>query len=220
MINPLRDYWERRRFRVDRGEKRVREHAGRGVDHCCTYACAPGEEWSFDGQAVCLNGTDVETCLERGEEEVATWCGLIDGLAEYQEWARVHRAPQLERLAHVIAGLQERALGQLRRIYEEKVGGMAIRWGDGQVLLNNVNIRAMLAMYHVRPTTKARRFLEGLRHKLALILCDQTISPHLARAQRAVQDIYHDLCASLAHPPVDQLCLPAGGGHPPRNGCR
>lgn len=216
MLNPLRDYIERRRLRTE-GPRAASTgpsaDASTALDPKATFRRAPGEEWTFDGQHILLNGHEADALLEPGEGDIGAWCALVDALGEYRDWAHVHQSMHRERLNHVIGGLQERALLQLRRVYEERMGGLAFAWGDGQFLLNNINVRAMLAMYHVRPTQKARRFLEGLRSKLALILCNQTASPHVARAQTIVRAIYDEVCTSLATPAADTLCLPAGDRH-------
>ncbi|MBI2346709.1 MAG: hypothetical protein HYV03_07525 [Deltaproteobacteria bacterium] len=209
MINPLRDYMERRRIRTEVNPSAAQPSGQPPVDPLCTYRPLPGEEWTFDGQHIFLNSHDVSDWLKE-DQEVGLWCGLIDALETYRDWADSRNAPQRGRLASVVWGLQELTMGNLRRVYEEKIGGMSIRWGDGHCLLNNINVRAMLAMYHWRPTSRARRFLEGLRHKLALILCHPPISPHGARAEEMARGLYDDICASLATPPIDTCSLPPG----------
>lgn len=208
MVSPIRDYLER--WRTTGSGRRQSGSASQATDACCTFQRAPGEEWSFDGQSVLLNGRDVSDLLDGGDGEVSTWCGVIDALGEYRSFADARPFSQKGRLTGVIGGLQERALSQLGRVYDEKMGGIAVKWGDGQLLINNVNVRAMLAMFHVRPTNKAKKFLEGLKNKLSLILCNQTTNHHVARAQEVVRELYDEVCSSLATPAIDTLCLPSG----------
>lgn len=214
-IHPLRDYWERHRLRTEWTQPNVQGSVQPTADPRCRFRRAPGEEWTFDGQSILLNGRDVTEMLEPGEGEIGAWCGLVEALGEYRDWAYAQQALQLAKLQHVAGGLQERALVLLQRVYAEKMGGLSFSWGDGQFFLNNINIRAMLAMYHARPTARARQFLEGLREKLALILRNQTASPQQIRVQDVVRDVYDEVCTSLAAPAVDRLCLPLGD----RNRC-
>ncbi|MBI4365409.1 MAG: hypothetical protein HY543_01170 [Deltaproteobacteria bacterium] len=209
MIHPLRDYLERR---IRRQRDPEAAAAPRGSDAKCSFRRAPGETWTYEYGAVCLNGAAIDEWLTEETTDIGLWCGLVDGLGDYREWARDHTVPDRERLLHAIAGLHERALIGLRHVYDQKMGGVSLSWGDGAVLINNINVRAMLAMYHVRPTERARRFLEGLRAKLALILCRQTISPDAARLEGIARATYEELCHGLTTPTIDTVCLPPGGG--------
>ncbi|MBI2344421.1 MAG: hypothetical protein HYV02_08845 [Deltaproteobacteria bacterium] len=182
------------------------------VDAHATFQAGPQEEWTYRGGRLYLNNAEIEEYTDPAHPDIPAWCHLIDALHAYRDWAFTRGVPHFRRMAFAINGAQEKILKQMRRLYELQIGGMTLTLGDGTVLLNNVNIRALLAMYHVRPTNKARKFLEGMRSKLALILCHHNDSPQVSRVARVVQDLYDEIGRSLTRETIDALRLSDGRG--------
>lgn len=211
MIRRIRNYIGRRGFRAW-GERGASGAAARPVvDHHATFCAGPGEEWTYQGGHVYLNGEEIEAYLKPESPDVGQWCYLLDALKSYDDWAYANKARQFRRLHFTINGIQERVLKQLRGLYHSRMGGLSLTFGDGSLLINNVNVRALLAMYHVRPTEKAKCFLEGMKSKLALILCQHHGNPQVSRVATLVQALYDELCASLQRATIDTRGLPAGG---------
>ncbi|GEM_PF-2811867 len=212
MINKIRQFIGGTRLGERWGLSSNVARPRRRRDRRATWRRAAGEVWTLAHGVVCVNGRDVESEVSSDRRDVAQWCQLSETLQEYLDWAFAEESPVFQELASAIHGVQNRLLKKIRRVYDERTSGVTLTWGDGSVLLNNVNVRAILAMYHVRPTDKARRFILGLQQKLALILCQHEASPQVSRAAGAVRDLYHDICTSLTRETIDTRCLPAPAG--------
>lgn len=211
MIGRIRQYITRRGFRV-RTDRGVHGDAAQQapIDPYATFRPGPGEEWAYRGGCIYLNGEEIEKYLNGESPDVAQWCQILDSLKLYDDWAYATHARQFRALHFAINGIQERVLKQLRNLYHARIGALSLTFGDGEILINNVNVRALLAMYHVRPTAKAKQFLEGMKAKLALILCRHHDNPQVGRVATLVQALYDDLCTSLQRSTIDTPCLPAG----------
>jgi hypothetical protein len=185
------------------------------LDHQLHFCSDSGESWQFTGQQILRNHDDIEVAVDHPTAGVRDWEDISAGLTTYK--AVVHqRAPgRFARLSAVCDRVQGRILHHMKRVFDEKMGAVTLRWGDGTALLNNVNVRALMALYHVRPTAKARRYLDGLKSKLALILSGADASPAYARVRGLAQDLYDEITDSLAVPAFDCPRLPPGGGHFP-----
>lgn len=202
-------------FRPESSQQRsgaTRQRRRPRVDHRTAWRVSADEEWAFERGCVQLNGEPVEDFLATERPEVGLWSDIMDGLQAYRDWAYAAEAPAWPRLAEAINQVQNRILYQMDQVYQTRVGGVALTWHEGKLLINNVNVRALMCMYHMRPTERARRFLEGMKAKLALILCQHGTNPQVARAVHAVQDLYHELSESLARQTINALCLPADRG--------
>lgn len=207
MIQQLRDYLER--WRLRRAQRpQAAPCAQQPVDACASYAPAVGEVWTFAWNRLQLNGEEMEAYLDPQRTDALTWCHLLDSLQAYHDWAYANGVPSYPKLARAVAHYRARLLRRVHRSYHERMGGVNLSWGDGHLLLNNVNVRALLAMYNVRPTNKARQFLEGLRAKLALILCQGSVQSQASRATHVAQGLYDDICKSLTRETIDSRCLP------------
>ncbi len=181
------------------------------VDHHATFSPGQGEVWSYKGGRIYLNNAEIEEYLKTDTPDIGQWCHILDSLKAYDDWAYSNKARQFRALHFSINGIQERMLKHLRGMYHTRMGGITLTFGEGALLLNNVNVRALLAMYHVRPTEKARRFLEGMKSKLALILCQHHGNPQVSRVAGLVQALYEELCSSLHRETIDSHRLSAGG---------
>lgn len=178
------------------------------LDHQLTFRSEAGDTWQFDGHHIMHNSEDVEDAIERPCAGVRDWEDASAGLDLYKD-AVFRRAPtRFERLAAAVMRVQGRILTLMKRVFDEKMGAVNLRWGDGRALLNNVNVRALMAMYHVRPTEKARRYLDGLKQKLGLILSHAHVSPAYARVHSLAQDLYDEITDSLEVPAFDRPRLP------------
>lgn len=182
------------------------------LDHQLTFRSDAGDAWQFDGNHVMHNGEDVEDEIENPNAGVRDWDDITSRLNTYKDVVYRRAPARFPRLAAVIDRIQGKILGLMKRVFDEKMGALTLRWGDGRALLNNVNVRALMALYHVRPTEKARRYLDGLKAKLALILASSHASPAYARSQSLAQDLYDEITDSLQMSPIDRRRLPARTG--------
>lgn len=210
------------------GSTRANPTTRKEVDPSLPFQISQGEILTFEGGEIKLNGESVSDLINldaararsaggaaaSGEKvkvfaDIGQHCHLLESLQEYKDYAYGINARQFPKLSVKIDDLQNRMLGQLQQIYSEQIDGITLRFGDGGLLVNNVNVRALMAMYSLRPTEKARVFLEGIRQKLALILVRHQSNPQVARALGAVQGLYHELSASLTRETIDSIRLPA-----------
>lgn len=171
------------------------------------YRGLSGELWEFDGRLL-YNQQDIEDVIEAPENGVREWSVLSEGIESYKQHVYLHCRSRYADVAQRAQMAQCRMEHHFRRVFDEKMGGLHLQFGDGTILMHDLNVRALLAMYHVRPTEKAWRFLENLRTKLALILANPQGSARLARVHDQVQDIYDELESSLNTAPIDRPRLP------------
>ncbi len=182
------------------------------LDHQLTFRSDAGDAWQFDGNHVMRNGEDVEDEIDKPKAGVRDWEDISSTLNIYKDVVYRRAPSRFPRLSAVIDRIQSKVLSLMKRVFDEKMGAVSLRWGDGHALLNNVNVRALMALYHVRPTEKARRYLDGLKAKLALILASSHASPAYARSQSLAQDLYDEITDSLELPTIDRPRLPQRTG--------
>ncbi|PIR20106.1 MAG: hypothetical protein COV45_09040 [Deltaproteobacteria bacterium CG11_big_fil_rev_8_21_14_0_20_47_16] len=185
------------------------------LDHQLSFNSDTGDTWQFDGNHIMRNGDDVEECIENPKSSVKEWQDVSAGIDQYKAHVFARAAARYARLVQVADRIQSRIMFHMKRIFDEKMSAVQLRWGDGAALLNNVNVRALMAMYHVRPTEKAKCYLNGLRAKLGLILSGAHASPAHARVKDLAQDLYDEITDSLSVSTIDHRCLPAPGGRRP-----
>ncbi len=132
-----------------------------------------GHRWTFEEGHILVDGQDVNPVISEEETTVSTLVGLVSGLDEYKRVVcDSARAPAAGRLVALVDALIEKVLGKVKKVYDDKIFGISWTLKGDAVIVNGVNIHSFLALYRVRKTTKARRFLEGLRQKLDTLLAN------------------------------------------------
>lgn len=179
------------------------------LDHQLTFKRDADEEWKFKDGRILINEMDVEDLIDYESRDVRFWCGLTEALMEYKEMVVNRGGSGKSRFLARVESIQDKVLCNMKKLYEEKREGMYLSFGDGEFLLNNFNVRAFLAMYHVQPTEKARKFLIGLKSKLALILVNRNGTPQYERVHRVVQRLYEEVVSALSISPIETRRLPA-----------
>lgn len=180
------------------------------LDHQLTFNRDSNEKWSFRDGRIYLNNEDIEDALNEEHDNVRFQSAVSDAISEYKDIVYHKGNGSWSKFSARAETIQDKILHNMKRIYDERTGGIRLAWGDGAYLLNNLNVRALLAMYHVRPTEKARRFLSGLKSKLALILINKNGSCHYERINSVIKALYEEVDTALNSPPIDGRCLPAG----------
>ncbi len=154
-----------------------------------------GVRWTFSSGKVLANGIDIHYILSNSPSDIATWVGLADGLSEYRK--RIARlgsdSDQFAKFEAVIDSLLGKILGRMKKIYDQKMSGLSWTMQDGQLILNGINIRSFMALYRIRKTEKARKFLRGLARKLAMILENPQGSPDYERIHGVVSELYGEI---------------------------
>lgn len=183
------------------------------LDHQLSFIRGNNEKWSFQEGKICLNNEDIDSILDASRNDIRLQSAVTDAISEYKECVRLKGSGHYESFAMCAEGVLDKILCNMKRIYDEKTGGVQLRWGDGGYLLNNLNVRALLAMYHVRPTEKAKRFLGGLKSKLALILVNRNGNPQFDHMNKMVKQLYAEVDDALNTAPIDAHRLPAHCGN-------
>lgn len=178
------------------------------LDNQLTFQRDCNEGWSYHDGHIYLNDEDIETVLDENNNDVKFQSAVSDAISEYRDLVWRRGNGQFAKFTVKADGVQEKILNNMKRIYDERTGGIKLSWGDGGYLLNNLNIRAIIAMYHVRPTEKAQKFLKGLKAKLALILVNKNSSPHYERVSKVVRTLYDEVDNAISQTPIDGRCLP------------
>lgn len=183
------------------------------IDHQLTFDRETNERWTYKDGRIYLNDEDIEDILNEAREDVHFQSCVSSAISEYKDLVFEKGNGSYAKFSARADAIQEKILYNMKRIYDEKTGGVRLVWGDGAYLLNNLNVRAILALYHVYPTEKARKFLDGLKSTLALILVNKNGSPHFERINSVVKSLCSEIDNAIAKAPIDVACLPANNGH-------
>ncbi len=154
-----------------------------------------GVRWQFKDGKILVNDLDVGKLISDSHEEVTYWIGLSDGLNEYRKkmtkWAR--RQEQWGRFTNAVDALLNTLLRHLKKSYDRRMTGLSWTMEHGQFVLNGINVRSFLDLYRLRRTEKARKFLKGLKAKLATLLQHREESPHYDQVRQVVAELYREL---------------------------
>lgn len=211
-INRIRERF-RKSERLDSSHSSDINASDLPLDHQLTFNRDANEQWSFKDGRIYLNDEDIEDVLELEKNNVKFQSGVSDAISEYKDQVWKKGNGSYSKFAVRADAIQGTILCNMKRIYDERTGGVRLVWGDGAYLLNNVNVRAIIALYHIRPTEKARKFLKGLKSKLALILINKNGSSHFERVNNIVKSLYSEVENALdTSATVDGHYLPANNG--------
>lgn len=154
-----------------------------------------GVRWSFSGGKVLVDGLDVNRLISYNPSDVGHWIGLAEGLDEYRRRvvAAAREVDQFARFAAVIEALLGKIMGRLKRVYDQKMSGLTWSLENGQLILNGINIRSFLALYRIRKTEKAKKFLKGLKGKLTVLLENRQESADYERIREVVEDLHREM---------------------------
>lgn len=197
--------------RVWRGEESARA-TDLPLDHQLSFSPERDERWTFRDNRVFINDVDVQGVLRDGANDPGVLSGLSCGLQEYQQhvWSRGGR--DHAKFNGVIASLQDTILGRMGSLYDGLTVGIRFECAGEEFWINNVNVRSVLALYRLRPTDKARRYLLALQHKLGLILSRQHSSTRYDGIHDRARDLFLEISAALEFLPADApACLCDGG---------
>jgi hypothetical protein len=168
-------------------------------------------EWGYDDDSgqIYLNGDDVEDRIDFKLRRVSDWSAVSSGLTDYKEFVHKNSPDIYLSFVRRADALQDRILYQMKRVYDEKMGGIYLKWVDGVPFLSKMNIRAIMVMFQLRPTLKAKRYLEGVRGRLYLFLKNQPSHSRLDNLTTLVNDLIHDVDALIENTTVNYPRLPS-----------
>ncbi len=154
-----------------------------------------GAPWKFLGNKITVSGHDINSLITHESADVSHWLGLAEGLTEYrQSVVRSERfLNQMTRFESVMENLLNKIMGCLKKVYDQKMSGLAWSLENGQLILNGINIRSFLALYKLRKTEKAKKFLKGLKTRLGVLLENRDQSSDYERVRDVVEEIYQEI---------------------------
>lgn len=180
------------------------------LDHQLTFNRGNKEQWKYKDGRVFVNEVDIEDVVEFDNKDVGLWCAVSEALVDYKNEVTQKGSGDHGNFFARIDAVQGRIMCNMKRYFDEKMLGFSFSFENGEVLFNNFNVRAFIAMYHLRPTEKARQFLFGLKAKLTLIMMSKNVTSH-DRVQRVIQRLYDEVVDALSVSPIEVRCLPAAG---------
>lgn len=159
-----------------------------------------GMRWTFSSGRVLVDGLDVDRLITDNPENVGFFMGIAESLNDYRKRIVAARRSKDEfaRFESAVEGLLSKLLGKLKKFYDQKMSGMNWTLQNGQFIMNGINVGSFLALYRLRKTDKAKKFLKGLKSKLAALLENRCESPDYERVREAIQQLYDEVSAELA----------------------
>jgi len=201
------------RLRTGRTDSKGAEKARKSdlpLDHQLSFNPTPDERWSYRRGHVYINDIDVNELVNKNGNDISMLSGLSFSLEEYRNfvWGRGGRINA--KFNGAVEALQGKIIGRLGSIYEGLTGGINYEYAHGAFWINNVNVQAVIALYRIRPTTKARSYLRGLRDKLFLIIARKQSSPRCDGIHDVVSKLIDEIDGAIEiHTPSDTPLLVA-----------
>lgn len=182
----------------------VRDREQRPLDRKLTFTPFPDECWTFEGGCrICLNDVDVREIIGDERESVPILTGLAQGLYDYQQHVWSRNGKGNSRFNGAVASLQGTILDRLSGLYDGLTDGVRVECQGEDFWINNVNLRSVLKLYWQRPTEKVRRYLAGLRDKLALILSRPRSSTKYDGVHLKADGLLDEISLAVEHLPPD-----------------
>lgn len=201
------------RFRIRRPSSGQTEHSHETdlpLDHQLTFNPDPNQEWRYRNNHVFVNGEDVNGLVNDNPRDVSFLSSLSISLDEYKHFVWDRGGKIFAKFNGAVEGLQCKIAGRLGSIYYELCGGVRCELDNGALWINNINVRAVVALYKLRPTSQAREYLKGLRLKLYLIIARAHSNPRANGMQNVVQHCIDEIDGALdCHTPADTPLLVA-----------
>ena len=154
-----------------------------------------GMRWTFRSGHILVDGLNVDRIIDDNPENVGFFMGIAESLNDYRKKivAARREKDQFAKFEFVIEGLLARLLGKLKKFHDQKLSGMSWSLQNGQLVLNGINVGSFLALYRLRKTDKAKKFLYGLKAKLAVLLENKSQSPDDERIRENIQQLYQEI---------------------------
>lgn len=207
-INRIREFSSRLKVRSDGKTSSVQDLP---LDHRLSFNPSKDEKWTFEGDHIYFNDTDVNEMINGAGNDVHYLSNLSSALDHYRQfiWNRGGKAEG--KFNGTVNALLEKILGRLGGIYEGLFRGLRFEYSNGDFWINDVNVASVLKLYRLRPTAKARCYLVGLRSKLGLILNSQNGSGRYDGIKTVAEELFRDISCALDQIAPDDVgrALPA-----------
>lgn len=163
------------------------------LDHQLTFNPAYDEEWRYRNGHVFVNGEDADELINRNPRDISFLHGMNICLDRYQKHVWERGGQGRSKFNAAINSLQGKVVGRLGSIYDGLVGGVEYEFVDDVFWINNINVKAVVTLYSLRPTRKAREYLKGLRTKLFLIIARRQSNARV----NGINGVIHELIGEI-----------------------
>jgi len=181
------------------------------LDHQLTFCPSKEERWTFEGDHVYFNGTDVNEMVNGVGNDIRYLSGLSAAVDQYRQHVWNRGGKSAAKFNGAIEALLGKILGKLGSIYDGLFRGVRFEYSNGDLWINDVNPDTVLKLYMLKPTSKARCYLIGLRNKLGLIINAQNGSARYDGVKPAAEELFRKISCALDQIPTDDAgrALPA-----------
>ena len=193
-INRIRDLAGRIRFRS--GE-RTEGATDLPLDHRLTFCPSKDEKWQFKDDHLYLNDDDVNGLINEVGNDIRCLCNLSAAIDQYRNYVWSKGGKSEGKFNGLVNALLEKIIGRLGAIYDGLFKGLRFEYNNGEFWINDINIYAVLKLYRIRPTSKARCYLIGLRNKLGLIISAQNGSAHYDGVKSIAEELFREISCTL-----------------------
>lgn len=163
----------------------------------------------FAGGRMVLNGQEMSDVI-RGmvENQPSTLAALASQIEDYKK-KRLRRRNQLVAKNPQLAKKEDEELGKLfaacdahieqigrhiQRRFNQTRDGFAVEFDeDGQLIMNGMNIHALIERSRTDATEKSRLFLKGIRRRLELMLANKSGTPAFEKIRDVVEILTKDI---------------------------
>jgi len=181
------------------------------LDHRLSFCPSKDEKWTFEGDHVYLNDTDVNELINGIGNDVRYLSGLSAAIDQYRQHVWKNGGKSEGKFNGAVNALLDKILGRLGSIYDGLFRGVRFEYSNGDFWVNDVNVCSVLKLYRLKPTSKARCYLVGLRSKLGLIISTQNGSARYDGVKPIAEELFREISCALDHIPPDDgsRALPA-----------
>lgn len=174
------------------------------LDKRVTFDPSPDEHWSFeDDGRIHLNDLDIMQLVDEERHDVRFLCGVSSGLHQYQLFVWGKGGKVMKDFNAQVAALQDKIHLRLGGIYDDLTGGIHPEVDDGELWVNNINVKKVLRLFYRNPSEKFRRYLMGIRDKLNLILSSRRSSSSYDVVYKQANMLFKDVNLALEYIPAD-----------------
>ena len=180
------------------------------LDRQLTFNPDPTEEWKYRDGRIFINDEDVGVLINEHGNDIGFLSAVNFSLDSYKQFVWGRGGMGNAKFNGAVDALQGKIVGRFGSIYEGLVGGVRYEFTDNVFWINNVNVKAVIALYRMRPTSQAKEYLKGLRTKLFLIIARQQSNPRVNGIHGVVHQLIGEINGALKRsPPADTPLLVA-----------
>lgn len=176
-------------------DERVQNDASSRVSRSANlnWNYAGREAWGFENGRITLNGNDVEAMVNSNRNDISFLSNLSSALQSYKNhvW---ENSKTNEHFNGSIQALQGKVARRLSDIYDEKTNSVSFEYAQDKTFwVNNIDPKKVMTLYQIRPTEKARVYLEGLKDKLNWIISHNSATNRFDGVRDKAKELHNQI---------------------------